>query len=330
MGKRQERVSEIQTFETTPEALKAYSPRRYNILEAPMIGQPTPCFRIIATVLKFRAGTEDTYRLEEGYALAKQALLSLAHAAGIRYGRTRIDYDNDGSPVATVRESWQNAPGNWVQMPGVYALNEQARISAWELMIAEAASEDEQARLRENLKDRQEMWEKFGEAMAETGALLRPIRAFLGVKHIYTAKELRRYFVVFRIQFTPEDDEALQIAQKYAAAVALADLFDTDEGPHPPDDVVKMARALLKQAAPGPDLEDEEEAQTGIQEYNGRRIELRTKILEAGKHRMLLDGVEMRGWVRQQMNGKALEDLTITELLRVLDLIRASPILAKP
>lgn len=326
---KKQRVADIQRFDTTKEALAAHSRSRYNVLECPVIYEPTPCFRIVATKLRFYPGTEDTYQLEEGWALAKQALLSLAHAANIRYGRTRIDYDHDGSPVATVKESWQNAPGNWAQMPGVYALNSQARIAAWELMIAEEASEERQAEMHKALKERQEMWEKFGEAMAETGALLRPIRAFLGVKHIYTAKELKRYFVVFRIQFTPEDDGALRIAQQYAAAAALADLFEPDESAAPPDDVVRMARALLEQAAPGPDLEDEEEARSGIQEYNGRRIELRKKILEAGEHRMLLDGVEMRGWVREKSGGKSLEDLTITELLKVLHLIKASPIVAR-
>jgi len=314
-------IPEIVEFVTTDEALLSFSPKKFNLLACPTITEPTPCYRIQATVLRFRAGTRDTYPVNGQYALAKPALTALAQAAGIRYGDTKIQYDNDAQPVATVTEYWESSPGQWVELPGTYALNPEAKLESMRL-DATGLPEDTVQEIEQAIENQRQMFEKFGEQMAETGALLRPIRTFLGVAHRYSKYMLRRPFVAFRIVFRPEDDEALAEAQRWLALADQYDLVGEDGGEKVPEGVLKIARALLNQAHPGPPepMETPDPAE-GQRTYNERHIQLRKDVLQACLRFRQLDEDGARQWIRDT-SGKTLERHTVAELLLLLQTIK--------
>lgn len=312
-----------QQFNTTAEALKAYGKRRFNPLIAPIILEPTDNFRLAATEVKITPNTEATYWLEEkqGWAIAKPGLLALAGAADIRFGPTRLTYDNDGSPVASLVGQWQTAPGTWQEIPGSYALNRAAREAAMRL-AAEKESGEERTRLLALAEAEIARMARFGVQMAETGAILRPIRAFLGIKHTYSAKELRRPFVVFRIHFVVTDDQALALAQRVMAQ-SFTEVFG-EPTPSADDTTVRLAQALLEKSNPPPPrvATDDGGNGHGLRDYHERCRMLTEQILQVASDAGLTE-VEARHRVRQESGGKGLQALTPGEMASLLARWRA-------
>jgi hypothetical protein len=103
------------------------------------------------------------------------------------------------------------------------------------LEMAGSTNEKERARLggiapeewaRRQTRSSLIQWRKNKLARAETGAMLRVIRAALGLKSQYTAEELKKPFVVPRIDFSPDYNDPL-VRQMLVAngAAAMAGLF---------------------------------------------------------------------------------------------------------
>jgi hypothetical protein len=75
-------------------------------------------------------------------------------------------------------------------------------------------------------------WRKNKVQRAETGAMLRVIRAALGLKAGYTADELKRPFVVPRIDFVPDyDDPEVRRALMARSGAVVTEAFGQPAGP---------------------------------------------------------------------------------------------------
>ena len=256
-------------FETLGQALEAFPKRRFHILAAPRLMEPVPNLRLTATVVLIKPNTPKTYRKEElqGWAITKAGLLELAQEAGIKFGRTQISYDLEHSPTATVMGKRMIAPGQWSEMPGTYALNRTDRIKELEGRIEEAQKDAEfdRAELEQMKKDFAAQMiglDRYGEQMSETGAMLRAIRALLGIEHVYSAKQLRKQFVVMRLELVA-DEEAVKVAQGLLA-LQVGDLFGEGSVAPPLDPQVRrVAEALLAKVLPTEPPKVEVEAPPG-------------------------------------------------------------------
>ena len=116
--------------------------------------------------------------------------------------------------------------------------------------------------------------------------MLRAIRALLGIEHVYSAKQLRKQFVVMRLELVA-DEEAVKVAQGLLA-LQVGDLFGEGSVAPPLDPQVRrVAEALLAKVLPTepPKVEVEAPRGDGIGEYERQLIAMRKSLFEAGvKH----------------------------------------------
>lgn len=91
-------------------------------------------------------------------------------------------------------------------------------------------------------------WRKNKLMRAETGAMLRVVRALLSVKHQYSAAELKRPFAVPTVDFAPDySDPEVRRAMAEAGVRATADLFGQS--------VMQQAQAPQQQLGPPIDVD---------------------------------------------------------------------------
>jgi hypothetical protein len=99
-------------------------------------------------------------------------------------------------------------------------------------------------------------WRKNKMMRAETGAMLRVIRAALGMKSQYTKEELQKPFIVPRIDFSPDySDPAVRQMLLQNGAAAMSNLFGQAA---PGSQPTFEAQGMDHPAIEAPEFEDEE------------------------------------------------------------------------
>ena len=317
----------VRTFATTGVALRHFPPKRYNRLRCPTLPVINEHFHIVATIVRLNTA-EHCYYLQdaEGWAIVKAVLLDFANLAGLRFGHTRTAFDNTNSPVSSLVGQWLDAPGHWWELPGTYCLNVPAREQTLRDAIEAEQDTDAKRALQMNLNHEINHLRKHAVAMSETGAMLRIVRATLDVAPTYSAAEIKRPFVVFRLAFDVANDEALQLAQRIQSQGIT--LFEGDEpGTAPSKAEQKLARALLERANPPPPETNDDGGRVSdaLRDYNQRCIALRNKVVEMGQLRLGLSEEAIWAKVRAE-TGQGLGDLNVQRIEDLLARWRALPI----
>ncbi len=190
------------------------------------------------------------------YCLAKPALMRIAAAAGIVWNwresgavsisRDYVCYKAVGA-IRLPDGSWQPILANKEidleviedELREQYAKKADGGVSAADARVYKGEwrkvqdrnvyylAEDEKSRYIEtNVRANMIQWRKNKLMRAETGAMLRVIRAALGIKSQYTQAELQKPFIVPRIDFSPDyNDPAVRSALIEHGVQAMASLF---------------------------------------------------------------------------------------------------------
>lgn len=203
------------------------------------------------------------------YSPAKPALMRIAAAAGIVWnwrdsGTTALEknyvcYRMVGA-MRLPDGTWQPVLGTKeIDLEVIEEETMEANMKK-ALEMAGSKNEKERAKLdnlapeewvRRQTRSSMIQWRKNKLARAETGAMLRVIRAALGLKSQYTAEELKKPFVVPRIDFSPDYNDP-QVRQMLLAngAAAMAGLY----GQSAPT-ALNMPQQIMRPALEAP-LED--------------------------------------------------------------------------
>lgn len=208
-------------------AIDRYDPARYNVLlPTPQLRQQLGAWHQL-TVSEVSVNPDpaagDVYPLNRDdsdggasgpLALAKPALYRIAVAGGIIWDPQLCRFERLDDVVALYR-----AVG-YLRMPDGSILP----IPESKLIDLRVVAQEERMRLERRARERKELrsdkerqawverrwqavmvqWRKAYAARAETGAMLRVIRAAFAIKAAYAAEELRKPFVVPRIDFAPD------------------------------------------------------------------------------------------------------------------------------
>lgn len=222
--------------------------KEYSDMHEPVLEQVT---------LSPETDSGDVYLQEQGnqkkpakYALTKQALVKLSTCAGILWHPTETRRTDDRSDknyvsyqaVGGVRKS----DGTWVFWKGEYDLDFEVIEAELEEQYRNKAAKYEQSgeswwtKKSEDQKEdyiqyciRRDLLQKRKHKLklAESGAMNRVIRALLGVKNNYTAKELQHPFVVCRVAFRPDYSDPEVRKQLTAASIeAMSSIYGPQKG----------------------------------------------------------------------------------------------------
>ena len=216
------------TEETSIALLTQYPRDEYNVLAPETMTQITPWHQITVTKTLLDPDPQsggDVYPQSGKLALTKIGLLKLADAAGIRFGPTKLKrYLEDGSFEAFVIAEKQDPDGTWRQYPGSYFWDVTERLASIGNPISRSG------------KNEAKMIRTFAAQRAETGAMNRAIRNIIGVKATYTPGEIRRPFIMARVNFNPFNDPAVRDAYRMALGVRLAENVALMQGDFDLDD----------------------------------------------------------------------------------------------
>lgn len=162
-------------------------------------------------------------RWQDVLALSKTALLRLAAAAGIvwNWHDTKVlsasrDYVRYQA-VGAIRKS----SGEWIPIKATKEID----LSVVEEELRQPGRDGE-APSEAKLSAAMIQWRKNKLMRAETGAMLRVVRALLSIKHQYSPAELARPFVVPRVDFAPDpSDPTVRRMMLEQGARAMGELF---------------------------------------------------------------------------------------------------------
>lgn len=194
----------------------------------------------------FKVGSrknDATNQWEDLYTLAKPALMRLAASAGIVWNWRESDYVKLDSNYVLYRAvgALRLPDGSWQPLVGTKEID--LTVIEDELYEAnlkkgrEHAGGDAKAQAKLNGMSADEwakaqtrsamiQWRKNKAARAETGAMLRVVRAALALRSQYTVTELKKPFVVPRIDFSPDySDPEVRKALIQNGMPAMASLF---------------------------------------------------------------------------------------------------------
>ncbi|MGE5585785.1 MAG: hypothetical protein ACM309_09710 [Bacillota bacterium] len=244
--------------------LVEYKPDKFNVLMPTQhIEQVSPWHAARTTVVQvnpdpmsgdvFKVGSrynEKAKAWDDIYCLAKPALMRIAAAAGIVWNW------RESGPTVLQRDYVCYKAVGAVRLPdGSW----QPIMAEKEIDLAVIEEETHEANLKkayeyagdpkkkDNLKSLEPeewaarqthtamiQWRKNKLMRAETGAMLRVIRAALGIKSQYTAAELHKPFVVPRIDFSPDyNDPGVRQALIQHGVAAMSALFGAATPPAP-------------------------------------------------------------------------------------------------
>lgn len=248
--------------ETNEYGLEEYRKKKFNVL-VPSQTMKTysdmhePVLEQVS--LSADADDGDIYVQEKGnqnkpskYALSKQGLMKLASCAGIMWHPTETRRTDDRSDKNYVSYQAiggvQKNDGSWIWFKAEYDLD----------------FEDVEMEIEEQYRGKQEKYEADREAkwwhkktedekeayiqscirrdllqkrkhklkLAESGAMNRVVRALLGVKNHYTAKELAQPFVVARVVFRPDySDPTVRQELTRASIEAVTSIYGPRRAP---------------------------------------------------------------------------------------------------
>lgn len=169
--------------------------------------------------------------------LSKTAILKLATAAGIvwNWNETRVLSVSKDYVLYQAVGAMRKPSGEWIPLKAtkeidldvVEAETYEANLEAANKLKAEqrdklTPEQWAEAKTKKNMLQ----WRKNKLMRAETGAMLRVVRALLSVKHQYSATELQKPFAVPTVDFAPDySDPEVRKAMAEAGVRATADLF---------------------------------------------------------------------------------------------------------
>ena len=185
----------------------------------------------------------------EVYSFSKTALQKLAHAAGVQIDHNSSGYIPTGNPRSAgykIVGAIQKPDGTWLRLTQSKVVDidvtvektrlkytnllEAGKIEVWESIPGKEKKQsrklknDEEGRKHVESKVREEEIRvlEFKEALAETKAYTRLVRALLALKGYYTKEELKRPFIVVKISlnihYLLSNDSMKQQLVQYALA----------------------------------------------------------------------------------------------------------------
>lgn len=186
----------------------------------------------------FKVGSKQVNnRWQNVLSLSKTGVLKLATAAGIvwNWQDTRVLSSSKDYVLFQAVGAMRKPSGEWIPLKATKELDMdviEAETYEFNLKKAEGLSKEQRKGMTpEQHTERQTktnmiQWKKNKLMRAETGAMLRVVRALLSIKHQYSPKELEQPFAVPTVDFSPDysDPEVRKmIAQE--GIRATADLF---------------------------------------------------------------------------------------------------------
>lgn len=228
--------------------LKDYEGRCNVLIPTVTMQQISPYHRIRVEQVKINPDPEagDVYKVgskkvgnswQDVLSLSKTGIMKLAQAAGIvwNWAETRpISVSKDYVLYQAVG-AMRKPSGEWIPLKATKEID---------LEVIEAETYEANLKTAKGLKPEQRdnmspeewaaaktkanmiQWRKNKLMRAETGAMLRVVRALLGVKHQYSPKELQKPFAVPTVDFAPDySDPEVRRAMAEAGVRATADLF---------------------------------------------------------------------------------------------------------
>lgn len=169
--------------------------------------------------------------------LSKTAILKLATAAGIvwNWNETKVLSVSKDYVLYQAVGAMRKPSGEWIPLKATKEID---------LDVVEMETHDANLKTAQKLNDKQRdglspedwaaqktranmiQWRKNKLMRAETGAMLRVVRALLSVKHQYSPEELKKPFAVPTVDFAPDySDPEVRKAMAEAGVRATADLF---------------------------------------------------------------------------------------------------------
>lgn len=190
-------------------------------------------------VFKVGAKKVDNKKWEDVLSLSKTAIMKLSQAAGIvwNWQETRVLSVSKDYVLYQAVGAMRKPSGEWIPLKATKEIDldvVEAETYEANLETAKKLKPDQRdgltpeqwaaAKTKKNMLQ----WRKNKLMRAETGAMLRVVRALLSVKHQYTPAELEKPFAVPTVDFAPDySDPEVRKAMAEAGVRATADLFGT-------------------------------------------------------------------------------------------------------
>jgi hypothetical protein len=239
------------TTGTAKELLSAYDPARFNVLQTPTLTVQQDDYEL--TLSAVHVNPEDKEHCyptpgKSGYvSLHAYVLMTMAAAAGLSIGPSRIDRTSDGMAItATCSGIIQDGPGSRRTISASYTVDIPARAEELRLAAEKKAKAEDRERALANLPAEVARLRRFATQLADSGAQARVIRKTLHVRSAYTVEEATRPFIVSRVHFRPQDPR-LRLAQEMMHQWSRESLFGDEPAPIS-DREATLARALLERA----------------------------------------------------------------------------------
>lgn len=236
----------------SPGALAEYDPSKVNLLvPTQQIQQVSPWHAARVSEVRvdpdpnkgdvFKVGSrKNGNQWENLYALSKPALMRIASAAGIVWNWRDSGVVTATSDLVIYRAvgairlpdgSWQ--PVMATKEIDLKVIEEEIRERQTAANLKKKPEERlNDAQLEQAIRSELLQWRKNKLMRAETGAMLRVIRAALGMRSQYTAAELEKPFVVPRIDFSPDySDPQVRQAVIEHGVKGMQSLFGAAAGP---------------------------------------------------------------------------------------------------
>lgn len=169
-------------------------------------------------------------KFEDLYGLTKPAILRLANAAGIvwNWAETRVLQASRDYVLYQAVGAVRKPSGEWIPVKATkeidLAVIEEELRDQFEKKAAKEKKDKAWVELQ--VKANLIQWRKNKLMRAETGAMLRVVRALLSLKHQYTVDELKKPFIVPRVDFSPDyRDPQVRKMVLEAGVKAASELF---------------------------------------------------------------------------------------------------------
>lgn len=200
---------------------------------------------------------------EDVLSLSKTAIMKLSQAAGIvwNWAETRPITVSKDYVLYQAVGAMRKPSGEWIPLKATKEIDldvVEAETYAANLEKGKKLKKEQRDGLtpedwaQEKTKTNMLQWKKNKLMRAETGAMLRVVRALLGVKHQYSPNELQKAFAVPTVDFAPDySDPEVRRAMAEAGVRATSDLFGQT--------AVQQLQAPQQQMGPAIDADKYEE-----------------------------------------------------------------------
>lgn len=195
--------------------------------------------------------------------LSKVGIMRLAAAAGIiwNWHETRVLAANRDYVLYQAVGAMRKPSGEWIPLKATKEIDLPAIEAELRQQTQEKAAKQDKGPdwVEKQVAAAMIQWRKNKLMRAETGAMLRVVRALLAIKHQYSPAELQKPFVVPRVDFAPDpNDPEVRRMMLAQGAQAMNQLF----GGHtlPPQQLVggqEQSAATLPRLAPAVDVPPE-------------------------------------------------------------------------